>query len=167
LNVFIVYSNVFIVYLNVFQCVWKFLNVFISIVIGISPSHPHCNVFAMRTHIYICFSLSTMTTFLTCYTTTLFSPIPIDLSSTFIQSMKKLHINPYFSRLYITPHSTFHVVTGCASIVESKFILTERERHSMVTFQVDVVHNWPNKLPKNQWMKNCLPLSPTEVHYHS
>jgi hypothetical protein len=32
--------------------------------------------------------------------------------STFIQSVKKLHINPYFSHLYIIPHSTFHVVIG-------------------------------------------------------
>jgi hypothetical protein len=31
------------------------LNVFINIVIGISPSHSHCNVFAMHTHLYIFF----------------------------------------------------------------------------------------------------------------
>jgi hypothetical protein len=34
--------------------------------------------------------------------------------STFIQSIKKLRINLYFSHLYNTPHYTFHVVIGCA-----------------------------------------------------
>jgi hypothetical protein len=51
-----------VVYFNVFQCVEKDLNVYIDIVIGISPSYSHCNVFAMCTHIHVCFSLSTMTT---------------------------------------------------------------------------------------------------------
>jgi hypothetical protein len=37
--------------------------------------------------------------------------------STFIQSIKKLHINPYFSRLYITPHSTFYVPHSMSSLV--------------------------------------------------
>jgi hypothetical protein len=78
-NIFMVYFNVFIVDFNVFLCVWKYLNVFINIVIGISPSYFHSNVFAMCTLVHIHFSLSTMTTFLTCYTTTFFSSIPIDL----------------------------------------------------------------------------------------
>jgi hypothetical protein len=29
----------------------------------------------------------------------------------------------------------------------AKFIFTEKERPFMVIFQLDVVHNWPNKLP--------------------
>jgi hypothetical protein len=78
-SIFMVYFNVFIIYFNVFQCVKKYLNAFINIVIGISPSYSYCNVFAMHTYVHICFSLSTMTTFLTCCTTILFSPIPIDL----------------------------------------------------------------------------------------
>jgi hypothetical protein len=110
-SIFMVYFNVFIICFNVFQCIKKNLNVFINIVIGISPLHSHCNVITMHTHIRICFSLSTMITFLTCYTTTFFSPIFIDLFQ-FIQFMKRLHINLYFSRLYITPHSIFHVVTS-------------------------------------------------------
>jgi hypothetical protein len=28
------------------------------------------------------------------------------------------------------------------------FILTEIERSTIVIFQLDVVHNWPNKLPQ-------------------
>jgi hypothetical protein len=29
----------------------------------------------------------------------------------------------------------------------TKFILTKRKRPPLVIFQLDVVHNWPNKLP--------------------
>jgi hypothetical protein len=119
-----VYFNVFIICFNVFQCIKKNLNVFINIVIGISPLHSHCNVITMHTHIRICFSLSTMITFLTCYTTTFFSPIFIDLFQ-FIQFMKRLHINLYFSRLYITPHSIFHVVTSWAEHSRAQVIFKE------------------------------------------
>jgi hypothetical protein len=54
------------------------LNVFLDIVIGISPSHSHCNVFAMHTHLHIFFSLYTMIPFPTCYTTTFLFFIPFD-----------------------------------------------------------------------------------------
>jgi hypothetical protein len=30
----------------------------------------------------------------------------------------------------------------------AKLILTERRRHPKVIFQLDVVHNWPTKLPQ-------------------
>jgi hypothetical protein len=43
-NVFIIYFNVFIIHFNAFVVCF---NVFIDIVIGISPSHSHCNVFAI------------------------------------------------------------------------------------------------------------------------
>jgi hypothetical protein len=66
------------IYLKVFEYLSVYLNVFIDIIIGISPSHFHCNVFAIYTHLYICFLLSTMTPFPTCFTTTLFSHVSID-----------------------------------------------------------------------------------------
>jgi hypothetical protein len=112
-SVFMVYLNVFVACFNVFQCIWKYLNVFINIVIGISPSYSHWNVFVMRIHIHICFSLSTITTLHNIYYNyTLFTHFHWFVS-TFIQSMEKLHVNLYFSRLYIIPHPTFHVVIVC------------------------------------------------------
>jgi hypothetical protein len=42
-NVFIIYLNAFIVCFNVFHCISMCLNVFIDIVIGILPSHSHCD----------------------------------------------------------------------------------------------------------------------------
>jgi hypothetical protein len=108
-NVCMVYFNVFIVCFNVLQCIsmrLKYLNIFIDIVIGISTLYSNCNVFAMRTYIHICFSLSTMTTFLTCYTTILFSPIPIDLFQLSYNLWKNdisiLTFHVY--RLYTSPH---------------------------------------------------------------
>jgi hypothetical protein len=74
-NVIQCISNVLIVYLRYISMCF---NEFTYIVIGISPSHSCYNIFAVRIHLHICFSLSTMTTFLTCSTIILFSPIPID-----------------------------------------------------------------------------------------
>jgi hypothetical protein len=102
-NIFMVYFNLSLVYFNAFQCVWKYLNVFINIAIGISPSYSNCNVFAMRTHVHIYFSLSTMTTFLTCYTTTLFSSIPID-SFQLSYNLWKNYISILTFHIYTTPH---------------------------------------------------------------
>jgi hypothetical protein len=86
-NVFIVclwciftkYFNEFIVHLNVVKFISMYFNVFSNVVIGILPSHSHYNNFAMRIYLHICFSLSTMTSFLTCSSTTFFSLVPIDL----------------------------------------------------------------------------------------
>jgi hypothetical protein len=102
-NVSIIYINAFIICFNVFHCISMCLNVFINIVIGISPLHSHCNVFVMHTHLQIIFSLYTMTPFPTCYTITfLFFP--------FLLIHSNFHtIYPYFSHLYITPHSIFHI----------------------------------------------------------
>jgi hypothetical protein len=91
------------VYFNVFQCIGKCLNVFINIVIGVSPSYFHCNVFAMCTHVHIHFSLSTMTTFLTCYTTTLFFSIPINLFQ-LLYNLWKNYISIFTFHIYIIPH---------------------------------------------------------------
>jgi hypothetical protein len=76
-NVFQMYLNIFMVYLNVFII---FFNVFTAFVIGILPLHSHCNVSPMRTYLRICFSLSTMTPFPICSTTTFFFHISIDPS---------------------------------------------------------------------------------------
>jgi hypothetical protein len=116
---------------KVFECIQMYLNVFIVYVNGISPSHSHYNVFTIHTHLHIFFSLYRKTPFPTCYTTTFFFShshwsIP---TSIMIQSMKKLHINPYFPRLYITPHSTFYVITGC----------TEHSRVQVILFHKAVV----------------------------
>jgi hypothetical protein len=56
-NVFIIYSNAFIICFNELQCISMCLNVFIDIVIGILPSHSHCNNFAMHTYLHILFTL--------------------------------------------------------------------------------------------------------------
>jgi hypothetical protein len=111
--------NIFQCIYSMFQCISMCLNVFIDILIGILLSCSHCNVFAMHTHIHIFFSLYTMTPFPTCSTTTLFFVHSHWSVPTFIQSMKKLHINLYFSHLYITPHSMSSLVVR--SIVEPKF----------------------------------------------
>jgi hypothetical protein len=86
-SIFMVYFNLFIIYFNILESIWVYLNLFectYSIFMvyfnvfeciyqhcnWISPSHSHCNVFAMHTHLHIYFSLYTMTPFPTCYTTT-------------------------------------------------------------------------------------------------
>jgi hypothetical protein len=99
----------------VFQCIWRYLNVSIDIVIGISPPYSHRNVFAMRTHTHICFSLSTMITFLTCFTTIVFYHLFVSI---FIQSIKKITYQSLFFKFihpptFHIPPSTFHVVIGC------------------------------------------------------
>jgi hypothetical protein len=93
------------------------LNVFIDIIIGILPSHSHCNVFTMHTLLQIFFSLYTMTPFgpfQTCYTTTLFLFHSHWSVPTFIQSMKKLYINFYFMSIH---HPTFHIPHSISSLV--------------------------------------------------
>jgi hypothetical protein len=49
----------------------------------------------------------------------------------------------------------------------STFILTIRERPYKVIFQLNVVHNWSNKLPKNQRMKSHLTLMSRLLCCHS
>jgi hypothetical protein len=109
-KVFMVYFNVFIIGFNVFQWVWKYLNVFIDIVIGISPSYVHCKDFVMCTFAFTIHN-DYLPNMLYHYNLSFHSHWFV---STFLQFMKKLYINAYFSHLYIILHSTFHVVTGCA-----------------------------------------------------
>ena len=99
------------------------MNVFIGIVIEISPSYFHCNVFAISIPVHICFSLSTMSTFLMCYTTTLFSPIQIDLFQLSYNPWKN-HISILIFHVYTSsyiPHSTLSLVAQ--SIAEPKYIV--------------------------------------------
>jgi hypothetical protein len=93
-----------------------YFNVFIDIVIGISPSHSHCNVFAMHTDLHIFFSLYIMTPFPTCYTTTFLFFHSRWSIPTFIQSILTFHV---YTSLYI-PHSMSSLVAW--SIAEPKFI---------------------------------------------
>jgi hypothetical protein len=107
--------------LNVFECTYSifmvYFNVFINIMNGISLSHSHCNVFTKRTHVYIWFSLSTMTPFPTCYTTTLYSPISIYL----FQLSYNLWIK-YISILTFHVYTSPHILHSMSSLVaEPKF----------------------------------------------
>ena len=90
-----------------FQCISMCLNVFIKNIIGISPLHSHCNIFAIRTHLYIFFhSIQWLPSQ---YAIPLYSFFP------FLMIRSNFHtIYPYISCLYIIPHSTFHVIIGCA-----------------------------------------------------
>jgi hypothetical protein len=135
-SIFMVYFDVFIMYLNVFECVYSifimYLNVLIvylwyvsmcfnafesiwmyllTLELNFSPSYSHCNVFAMRIHVHIWFLLLTMTTFLRCYTTKLFSPIPIALFQ-LPYNLWKNYISILTFHVYTLPHiphSTFHI----------------------------------------------------------
>jgi hypothetical protein len=106
-SIFMVYLNVFKCIYNMFQCISMCLNVFIDIVIGILPSHFHCNVFAIHTHLHIFFLPSY-------YAIPLHFFFPFSLiRSNFHTIHEKNYISILTSHLYITPHFTFHVVTGC------------------------------------------------------
>jgi hypothetical protein len=122
-NIFVVYFNVSIIYFNAFiACISTYFNVFECIYWHcnwISPSHSHCNVFAMHTHLHICFSLYTMTPFPTCYTTTFLFFRAHWSIPTFIKSILTFHV---YTSPHI-PHSTFHVVTGCAEHSEAQVYL--------------------------------------------
>jgi hypothetical protein len=106
-NVPIIYFNAFIVCINVFQCVWMYL--LYQHCNWISRSLSHCNIVAMHTHLHSFFSLYTMTSFPTCYTTRFLFSISFWSIPTFIQSILTFHI---YTSPHI-PHSTFYVVTGC------------------------------------------------------
>jgi hypothetical protein len=109
-SIFVVYFNVSIIYFNAFIVCSMYLvclNVFIYIVIGISPSHSHYNFFAMYTYLHIFFTLYNGSLPNMLYHYIHFYPFPLICSN--------FHtIYPYFSHLCIIPHSTSHVVTGCA-----------------------------------------------------
>jgi hypothetical protein len=118
-NIFIIYFYAFIICFNVFHCIWMYLNVFINIVIGILPSHSHCNVFTMYTHLYIFISLYTMTSFPTCYTITLSFFHPFQL----LYNLWKNYISILTSCQYITPHSMFHIPHSISSLVVRSIVV--------------------------------------------
>jgi hypothetical protein len=115
-SIFMVYFNAFIVCFNVFHYISMSLNVFVDIVINISPSHSHCNAFAMYTHLHNFFNSIQW----------LPSQHAIPLHFFFFHSHWPVHTIyekiTYQSLLFTSihhptfqvPHSTFHVVIGCA-----------------------------------------------------
>jgi hypothetical protein len=108
-----------LMYLKVFEYNSMFSKLFIDIIIGISPSHSHYNVFPTHPPTHLLFTIRNLPNML--YHYILFSNFHWSIP-TFIQFMKTLHTNFYFSHLYITPHSTFHVVTACAEHSETQVI---------------------------------------------
>jgi hypothetical protein len=135
--------NVFIIYFTKFECIWMYLlyillnlNVFeciysifqcISMCLKIFECiYWNCNwnftiIFSLycffrvhpRTHLLFTIHNDYLPSML--YHYTLFSHFHWFVS-TFIQSMKKLHINPYFSCLYITPHFISYIPHGTLHI---------------------------------------------------
>jgi hypothetical protein len=108
------------------------LNVFINIVIGILPSYSHCNTFAMHTYLHIFFHstqwLPSQHVILLHY----FFSIPIDPFQLSYNQWKN-YISILTSRLYITPHSTFHIPHSMSSphIPRSTFhVITSCVEHS-------------------------------------
>jgi hypothetical protein len=114
-NVFIIHFNAFVVYFNVFHCISMCLNVFTDIIIRILPSHSHCNVFIMHTHLHIFFStlhndsLSNML-----YHYIIFFPFSL-IHSNFNTIYEKITYQPllHVDTSPHIPHPTFHVVIGC------------------------------------------------------
>jgi hypothetical protein len=77
-NIFYYTGSIFSIYVNVFMVyLWCIHSIFTDIIIGIFPSHSHYKIFAIHIHLYICFSLSTMTTFPTYFATTSFFAFPL------------------------------------------------------------------------------------------
>jgi hypothetical protein len=153
LDIFECTYSIFMVYFNIFQCVWKYLNVFIDIIIGISPSYSHCNVFTMCTHIHICFSLSTMTTFLSCYITTFFSPIPINLFQLSYNLWKNYISSFHFMSIN---HPAFHIPHSMSSlvvrrIVEPKFYSKFLKEHLLK--HIKIIENILNSKLWYNWLK--------------
>jgi hypothetical protein len=134
------YLDVFQCIYSMFQCIWKYLNlfqcilnVFTNIVIEISPSHSHYNVFAMQhPPIHLLFNIhnDSLPNMLYHYTLLLHSYwfVPI-----VIQSMKILYTNFYLSHLYINPHSTFHVVTDCTEHYGAQVIFINESYYNFKT----------------------------------
>jgi hypothetical protein len=110
-------------FIFIYSIFMVYFNVFTDIVIVISLSHFHCNVFVMHAHLQFCFSLSTMTSFPTCFTNTLFFPVSIDPFQFSCNLWKKLCKNSCFPHLFITPHSTFNIVFGCTEYCKAQICL--------------------------------------------
>jgi hypothetical protein len=131
-NVSIIYFNAFIVHFNVFQCVYNIfqciystfqcismcLNVFINIVIGISPSYSHYNIFAMHTTY----------TFFKYFIQWLPSQHAIPLHSFFSIPIDPFQLSYNLSLLFTSIHHlTFHIPHSMSSLVarsiaEPKFL---------------------------------------------
>jgi hypothetical protein len=117
-NIFMVYFqcayNMFQCIYRMFQCISMYLDVFIDIVIGISPSRSHCNVFAMRTHIYIFFHSTQWLPSQHAIPLHFFFPFPLT-RSIFHTTYEKF---TYQSLLFMFIHySTFHIPHSMLSLV--------------------------------------------------
>jgi hypothetical protein len=138
-NIFMVYFNAFIVCFNLIHYISMCLNV--DILIGILLSHFHFNFFTMHTHLHIFFStlhndfipnMLYYWYYIIFFHSHWFVP-------TFIQSMKKIHINPYFTFIH---HPTFHIPNSMLSLVvrsitEPKFFthfVTDRNNAFKIQF---------------------------------
>jgi hypothetical protein len=116
-------------------------------VIGILPSHSHCNVFAMHMYtylnaMYMYFNVLIYLHFFTLYNDSLpnilyhyilFFPFPLIRSN--------FHtMYPYFSRSYITPHSTFHIVTSCVEHSGAQVYIFSKWRNVSIKSQKKIMH---------------------------
>ena len=86
------------------------LNVFIDILIGISPLHPHSNVFAMHIHLHNG-SFSNML-----YHYTLFLPFPL-INFNFHTIYEKITYQSLLFTFIDSIHPTFHVPHSMSSLV--------------------------------------------------
>jgi hypothetical protein len=110
-----------------FQYISMCLNVFIDIAIGISPSHTHCNVFAMHIHIHnFFFTLyNDSPPNMLYYYTFFFLPFPL-IRSNFHTIYEKI---TYQSLLFTSihhptiPHSMLSLIVR--SMVEPKFFFLQ------------------------------------------
>jgi hypothetical protein len=110
-----------------FQCISMCLNVFIDIVIGISASHFHCNVFAMHTHLHILFfTLYNDSLLNMLYHYTLFFPFPL-ICSNFHTIFKRI---TYQSLLFTSiHHPTFYIPHSMLLLVVRSIV--EPKLHSL------------------------------------
>jgi hypothetical protein len=119
-------TNIF----NVFEYISVYSNVFTNIVIGNSPLHSNYNTVTMRTHMYICFPLSTMTPFPTYFTTTLFFSFTL-IFSNFHTIYVKITYQIFNFHFKTSPHILHSIINilnlhsklslFAQSIVEPKF----------------------------------------------
>jgi hypothetical protein len=126
LNVFLVYLSTYSIYLKVFQCIYSMfqcismcLNVFINIVIGISPSHFHCNVFAMHTHLHIFFHFIHWLPSLHAIQLHFFFPFSLIRSSFHTIYEKVTYQSLHFTFIH---HPTFHILHSMSSLVTQSIV---------------------------------------------
>jgi hypothetical protein len=135
-----------------FQCISMCFNVFIDIVIGISPSHSHCNVFAMA-------CTSTYTFFFTLhndslpnmlYYYTLFFPFPLICSNLHTIYEKITCQYLFFTS---THHPTFQVPYYMSSLVARSIVKPKLFSSSSLAFPILLYVNENLQLGDRQGVK--------------